>query len=341
MKTQEAIQKFLNSRTSNELKPNSLRWYKERLGKFACFHLELPTEPEPIEEFLDSVRGVPETKRASYRAIRALYRFLEKRHSLPNPIRFIDPPRCPKKLMPTLEGTEMAELRGLADSLRDRTLLTLVSDNGARAGEMASLRKDAIGIHTIRVMGKTGERDIPISEETRGLLLQLVATDGKYDHVFLGQKGPLTPSGIYQIVQKYMIKAGIHGPKQGPHRMRHGFAKNFLKNGGDLRTLQEILGHEDISTTAMYLNLNMDDVVEKHQKFTPLHMADTNAEAVLREAEQILKANRHGLVGVAPKRMEQPVNQSNREAKELASVMKTSDGASKWVTLPLPGLNGM
>ena len=341
MKTQEAKQKFITSRTSNGAKANTLRWYNERLGHFERFLPELPTEPEPVEEFLNTMNGVPETKRASYRAIRALYRFLEKRYRLPNPMTFIDAPRCPKKLMPTLEATQMAELRDLGDNLRDRTILTLVSDNGARAGEVASLRKDGIGSRTIRVTGKTGEREIPISEETRELLLQLMATNGGCDHVFVGQKGPLTPSGIYHLVQNYMIKADIHGPKQGPHRMRHGFAKNFLKNGGDLRTLQEILGHANISTTAMYLNLDMDDIVEKHQKFTPLHMPDMTAAAALREVEWILKAKRGEPVGAAAKRVEQPVNQSNCEAKKLASVMKTSDGASKWVTPPLPGLSGV
>lgn len=81
----------------------------------------------------------------------------------------------------------------------------------------------------------------------------------------------------------------------GPHRLRHAFGKNFLVQGGDLRSLQEIMGHADIETTQKYATLNLTDIVKKHQKFSPLQAAHAAAQEslftveALKEAEEILR----------------------------------------------------
>ncbi|GAI06499.1 unnamed protein product, partial [marine sediment metagenome] len=199
------------------------------------------------------------------------------------------------------EPGELMNLLNSSTSLRDRTLLTLLEDTGARAGEIASLHKQDIGIDTIRVKGKCGEREIPISDETRRLLLTLIANDGKNEHVFMGQRGPLTRSGIFRIVRIHMRKASIQGPKLGPNRIRHGFCKGYLVNGGDLRSLQRLMGHANITTTQKYSSLNLNDIIAKHHKFTPLRAAHTAAQGnffdktqALKEAEAILKEASHG-----------------------------------------------
>jgi len=167
-----------------------------------------------------------------------------------------------------------------------------------RAGEVCSLLKHNIKQETVVVCGKTGWREVPISDETRELLLQIAATSPN-ERVFYGDKGaPLSRFGIYRIVRKHMEKAGIKGPKLGSHRIRHGFGKNFLVQGGDLRSLQEIMGHADIETTQKYAALNLTDIVKKHQKFSPLKAAHAAAQEslfmpeVLKEAEEILKGRR-------------------------------------------------
>lgn len=300
MKTLAAIQLFIQSRESKRLSPRTIEWYQWHLHKFASALPELPTEPEPIEMFLATT--VPdekkdETRHGLYRAVKALYRFTWKRQrnpSLPNPIDFIDPPRRRKKVRPTLSSQEMLQLLSQASSLRDRAILSLFIDSGPRAGEAASLRKQNIFEDYIQVDGKSGERLIPISEETRRLLLTLVANNGKSDYVFQGQRGPLTYWGIYEAVKAHMTKAGISRPKLGPARMRHAFAKNFLANGGDLRSLQEILGHSNITTTQIYTNLAKNEIWAKHHQFTPLrstHAAVQEslfAPRVVKEAEEIL-----------------------------------------------------
>jgi len=299
MKTQDAIQAFIHNRTAKNLRPKTIEWYDGFLGRFARFCPELPMDLEPIEEYLTQVTGEPETKHAYYRCLKALYRFICRRHRLPNPIELIDPPRCPKKIMPTLEPRQMMQLLNLANNLRDRALLSIFIDSGARASEIATLRRQNINENTIKVSGKTGEREVPISDETRRLLLALIAANRAGDYVFTNQRGqPLTRHGVYWIIRAYMRQAGIQGPKLGSHRVRHAFGKGYLVNGGDLRSLQEIMGHSHISTTQKYASLNLNDVVAKHHQFTPLRSAHAAAQesfldtsAALKEAEEILKGS--------------------------------------------------
>jgi len=298
LRTEQALREFLNSRISANLSPRTIEWYDDRLNSFAKSFPNLPRRPEPIEDFLASVQGSPETKRDSFNALRTFFRFICQRHRISNPMEAVTPPRRPKTRMPTLEANELMMLLQLADSLRDRAILTLIVDNGMRAGEVCSLLKHNIKQETVVVCGKTGWREVPISDETRELLLQIAATSPN-ERVFYGDKGaPLSRFGIYRIVRKHMEKAGIKGPKLGSHRIRHGFGKNFLVQGGDLRSLQEIMGHTDVKTTQKYATLNLTDIIKKHQKFSPLKAAHAAAQEslfmpeVLKEAEEILKGRR-------------------------------------------------
>ncbi len=297
MRTEIALGEFLATRISANLSPATIEWYKDRLLPFAKSCLDFPRRPEPVEQFLATVQGSPETRWDCYRALKTFFRFMSSRHRIPNPMDAIKPPRHGKLLMATLESNELMRLLQCAQKPMDRAILTLIMDNGVRSGEVCSLLKHNIKQETVVVCGKTGWREVPVSEETRRLLLQIAALSPD-DYVFHGQKGPITRSTIYAIVRRHMEKAGIKGPKLGPHRIRHAFGKNYLMDGGDLRSLQEIMGHADIKTTEKYASLNLTDIISKHRKFTPLKAAHAAAqesffanEAVLREAEEILKKN--------------------------------------------------
>ena len=294
MRTEQAIGEFIASRISSNLSPRTIEWYEGRLKPFGRHCPTFPRRPEPIEAFLTTVQGSLETKRDSFNALRAFFRFTCKRHRIPNAMEFINPPRHQKALMATLEANELMRLLQSAQHPRDRAILTLIVDNGVRAGEVCSLLKENIKQYTVVVYGKTGWREAPISEETRWLLLQ-VASMTPDNHVFHGSKGPISRYGIYRIVREYMEKAGIKGPKLGPHRIRHAFGKNYLVEGGDLRSLQEIMGHTDIKTTQKYAALNLTDIIKKHRKFSPLRAAHATARESLfaadavKEAEEILQ----------------------------------------------------
>ena len=300
IRTAQALREFLDSRIASNLSPRTIEWYEDRLLPFAKSCPNLPRRPEPIESFLASVQGSPETKRDSFNALRTFFRFVSQRHRIPNPMEAVTPPRRPKTRMATLEANELMLLLQPADNLRDRAILTLITDNGMRAGEVCSLLKHNIKQETVVVCGKTGWREVPISEETRELLLQ-VAAQSADDYVFHDDHGkPISRFSIYRIVRKHMEKAGIKGPKLGSHRIRHAFGKNFLVQGGDLRSLQEIMGHTDVKTTQKYATLNLTDIIKKHQKFSPLRGVHAAAQEslftseALKEAEEILRGKKEG-----------------------------------------------
>jgi len=294
VKTEVALREFLDSRISANLSPATIEWYKDRLFPFANSCSDLPRRPEPIERFLATVQGSLETRWDVYRALKTCFKFISSRHRIPNPMDAINPPRRPKTLMPTLEANELMRLLQSAQDPRDRAILTLIMDNGVRAGEVRSLLKHNIKQETVVVHGKTGWREVPVSEETRRLLLQIAAA-GPDQHVFHGHKGPISRHLIYAIVRRQMEKVGIKGPKLGPHRLRHAFGKNFLVEGGDLRSLQEIMGHADVKTTEKYATLNLTDIIKKHRKFSPLRAIHAAAQEnlfaaeAIKEAEQILR----------------------------------------------------
>ena len=304
MKTPAAIQSFLYNRRSLNRRPRTIKWYQRNLDRFAAFYPgELPTKPEYIERFLANVvsDNKDESRHGYYRTLKALYNFMCKRYRLlNNPMNLIDPPSRRKKIRPTLTSQELLLLLNQAQTPRNKAILSLLIDSGARVGEVASLRKRNIFAETIRVDGKTGEREVPVSEDTRRLLLSLVVPDNDIEYVFNGQRGPLTPSGIYRLVQKYMRRANISGPKQGPHRIRHAFGKHFIRNGGDTRSLQQIMGHANITTTEMYVELASEEIIAKHHQFTPLRSTYAAAQGsflrdeldtskAIKEAEAILK----------------------------------------------------
>jgi site-specific recombinase XerD len=303
MRTSLALHDFLASRIAANLSPATIEWYKDRLLPFVEYCPNLPRQPEPVERFLATIQGSPETRWDVFRALKTFFKFMAGRHRIPNPMDAIKAPRRPKALMPTLESNELMKLLHSAESPRDKAILTLIMDNGVRAGEVCSLLKHNIKQETVVVCGKIGWREVPISDETRRLLLQIAATSSD-DHVFHGHKGPITRHLIYEITRRHMERVGIKGPKMGPHRLRHAFGKNYLVEGGDLRSLQEILGHADIKTTEKYASLNLTDIIKKHRKFSPLRAAHGAAQeslfdtdAALREAEAILlkaKGESHG-----------------------------------------------
>lgn len=202
-------------------------------------------------------------------------------------------PRVPRKVMATLEPRELHRLLNSPTVLRDKALITLFVDNGIRTSELVTLRPQDILTDTILVRGKTGQREVPVSEETQRLLLALIQQNKDKKFIFYGQRGPLTRMGAYRIVRDCMERAGIVGPKMGAHRIRHAFGKGFLTSGGDVRTLQEIMGHANLSTTEKYANLNLTDTIKKHHRFSPLHTAHQAAQEsmfqTVREAEEIIK----------------------------------------------------
>ena len=318
MRTVDAVDQFLSNR-SVSCKPKTLIWYKWILNDFAKAYPELPSTSEPIELFLKSPSG-DETGAGRFRTLRTFYNFIcphcGTRHirrrkasasvevcahcGKRNPMESVGAPRRDNKLMRVFTPHQLHQIFSLTLSLRDRTLLTLFLDSGIREEEATSLVWDKVFRNFIIVCGKSGEREVPLLAETYNFLMQLKAKDGSDGAVFKGLKGPLTVSGIYQIVHKACSAAGITGKRSSPHTFRHTAATLMISAGCDLETVREILGHSSVAVTQKYLHQNISPVIEKHQRFSPLKAVHAAAQRTLFSADNAVREAEEILSGFAP-----------------------------------------
>jgi len=316
MLTKYAIKEFLLSRGG--LRPKTLKDYRMHLVHFQRSFPDLPTPPQPLQSYLNSFtikseanpQGVePETVHSRFRTIRALYNQLELWHpeifercyplrnkkkyvfELPNPMKLVRPPELKKKTMRIFADSELYSIFSLPLSPRDRALSTLLLDVGPRADECASLVWEYVIPGYVVLKGKTGSRTVPISETTYRRLLALKNGAGIEQHVFLGERGPMSYQGIYKLVRHLCHQAGIDGKRCSPHTWRHTFATNYAAaEGCDPKVLQDILGHKDFKTTLRYIQNNPIRMARNHQRCTPLKVLDRAAQGVLFETQVVKEA---------------------------------------------------
>ena len=166
-----------------------------------------------------------------------------------------------------------------ATSARDYALLCFLVDTGARAGGVVSLTLDRLDLERRRalVIEKSQKRErvrrVFFTEETRQALEEWLAVrpEAESDHVFLGVHGkPLSVSGLYHVLKRLAKKAGIKG-RFNPHSMRHAFARRALKQGADLATVSQLMGHSSVEVTVrFYARWADDELSELHDRYSPL-----------------------------------------------------------------------
>ena len=173
-----------------------------------------------------------------------------------------------KRVLPrVLSRAEISAVWAQCESPRDRAFIALALDTGIQLGETASMRRDDLGEFSLRVSGKVGDRQVPITPDARDMLLPL----GKSDRFWVSLRTgtPLTVSGVQQVFQRLLRRAGLRGAKRGPHVLRHTFGTEYCRLGGNVRVLQSILGHQKLETTMIYVNLAGQAESEDHAKRSP------------------------------------------------------------------------
>jgi tyrosine recombinase XerC len=213
-------------------------------------------------------------------SMRSFYKYLEREGIITiNPMQYISSPKLDKRLPSFLTNAEINRLLDAPDDedpygRRDRAFLELLYASGLRVSELAGLKLDQVNLETreIRVIGKGSKERVVLMgepaaralkiyiEEARGLIPKIKPTSRtnkkKTKAVFVNNEGyPLTERSVQEILQKYADKAGI-GKKVHPHMLRHTFATHMLDGGADLRVVQELLGHADLSTTQIYTHIS-------------------------------------------------------------------------------------
>lgn len=281
METRVAIEDYLFDCQYRALAPATIRLYRWVLERLVATCPELPEEPGPIQELITLGGFALETRYDIWRMLRTFFRWMDEYHRIVNPMRNLRPPRTRPTFPRTLSEKELVALFAAAKNRRDVALIAVAVDTGARRGELASMTWPNITGSGIRVEGKTGSRSLPLSPNVK----QLLIGQGTEIHVWLGRSGqPLTASGVAQSITRAMSRAGILPPKAGPHLLRHTFGKWYIMKGGDVFSLQRIMGHRSVETTMIYVSMNTEDLIEQHSKFSPmanLHLLPTVKEMTL------------------------------------------------------------
>lgn len=199
-----------------------------------------------------------------------------------NPAANIQAPKTPRKLPSTLDidsVTRLVEIKGdEVETVRDRAILELFYSSGLRLSELSSLNIESgheISSGTIRVSGKGDkERDIPVGSKAMKAIKEWLARRGEIANseeqaLFVGKQGKRIHNSVIQTRLKYWAQ------KQGidinvfPHLLRHSFASHMLESSGDLRAVQELLGHADISTTQIYTHLDFQHLAKVYDAAHP------------------------------------------------------------------------
>jgi integrase/recombinase XerD len=218
-------------------------------------------------------------------AIRGLYRFLHQEKILGhNPAKLIDLPKTSLKLPHVLFRDEIELLLEAPDlrkpnGLRDAAMLELLYAAGLRVSELINLKLQDINLEAgfVRIFGKgSKERIVPIGMHAREKInhyidtaraLSLKQTSSPY--LFIARAGkPMTRQGFWKLLRRHAIRAGLT-QKITPHSIRHSFASHLLEGGADLRAVQVMLGHVDISTTQIYTHVTREHLKKLHKKFHP------------------------------------------------------------------------
>lgn len=237
-------------------------------------------------QLLNSLGLSPKSISRNLSAIRTFHKYLMNEDILEDdPAENIDMPKLPKTLPSVLEIAEVERILEQPDTLehlgiRDRTMLELIYACGLRISELLSLKQNDIRTDAgfLRVFGKgSKERMIPVGEVAMNWILvyqekvrpHLLGKQASDDVLFLNSRGKkMSRMGFWKILKRYTDMAGIK-KEVTPHTFRHSFATHLLEGGADLRVVQELLGHSDISTTQIYTHIDREYLKEVHKTFHP------------------------------------------------------------------------
>jgi integrase/recombinase XerD len=278
-------------RVERGLAPNSLLAYGRDLARLARFaesrkQTPLSLRQQDLSEFIGDLRTAGLSARSAARVVHALrgfYRFLVREGRLQqDPMENLRAPRAFRALPRYLTPNQVEALLAAPDTktplgLRDRAILEVLYATGLRVSELTSLRPVdldlEVGILTCFGKGRK-ERLVPIGSEARAWVTRyLEEVRGRARQagtsLFVSQRGGrLSRMGLWGIVRRHAVAAGVAGVLT-PHVLRHSFASHLLERGADLRALQAMLGHADISTTQIYTHISRERLRRIYDQFHP------------------------------------------------------------------------
>ncbi len=278
-------------RAERRVSPNTLAAYRRDIGRFTAFcesqHLTAWSElsQHSLRAYAAELHRTglsPASIQRQLSALRSLFEFLIREGALgANPAQGIRAPKREKRLPKAVEVDRMSQLLDAQSSdpleVRDLAMFELFYSSGLRLSELTGLTLTRLNLseRTVEVIGKGSKtRVVPIGRKATQAIrawLALRTELDKYeqDAVFLARTGsPLSPRSVQQRLKRWALRRGL-GEGLHPHQLRHSFATHMLESSGDLRAVQELLGHANLSTTQIYTHLDFQHLAEVYDQAHP------------------------------------------------------------------------
>ena len=269
--------------------PNTIKAYRQDIDQFMIFfnYEYHDLSRDKIRDFLSnlylSTTNRSTVSRKIY-AIRSFFQYLIRQGRLEkNPMDLISIPKADKKLPEILTEDEMIRFLdelpgGSLSEIRNKALIELFYASGLRLSELTNLKKENVNFRErlLRVLGKGNkERIVPFNRKAGEVLKEYIAlSDAEFkksnEYIFLNYRGKkISERGVEKIVKEVFKRISDSGKNVYPHLFRHSFATHLLQRGVDLRMIQELLGHSNLSTTEKYTTLNYSDLLKSYNRFHP------------------------------------------------------------------------
>jgi integrase/recombinase XerD len=270
------------------LSKNTLAAYRQDLNALVAALRDrslLEAQEEHLSRFLAARRGRASSAARRLSTLKRFYGWcLRERKIRADPTLKIDPPKRAPRFPKTLSEADVEALLAAPDvetplGMRDRAMLEVIYASGLRVSELVGLKVFEVSLEqgVVRVMGKgSKERLVPLGEEAVDWLKRFIAGPrnkilGKRasDYLFVTSRGvAMTRQAFWQNIKRYGGRA-IPGKPLSPHVLRHAFATHLINHGADLRVVQMLLGHADISTTQIYTHVARERLKALHAKHHP------------------------------------------------------------------------
>lgn len=281
---------LLELRAGRQLSAHSLEAAQRDLAQVMQFcHAQgidgwLRLQPADVRQWLASLRRknyAPASMARMLSSLRSFFRYLQRQGLVSNnPAQGIRAPKGEKRLPRTLDVDRAGQLldqlpADTVPEVRDRAMLELLYSSGLRLSELTGLDLPALDLAAgqVRVLGKGGkQRDLPVGSKARAALQDWLAVRGQLARdtpaLFVGERGArIHPSVVRQrLKQAGQLELGQH---LHPHMLRHSFASHLLESSQDLRAVQELLGHANISTTQIYTHLDFQHLAQVYDRAHP------------------------------------------------------------------------